>query len=292
MDADVPVIYPPNPNPKPPKMKMPAGAWDCHFHVVGPPNRFPYVHVREYLPPACPVEHYLAVAKILGFERGVVVQPTIHGFDPAVTLDAIKKSGGRLKGMIRPSPTLEKDEVKRLHDAGIRGMRVELRKLGAGFDEAKFKRLIDLAAQASWVVALHVEPDTIIRFADVIRRLPVQTVIENYALMDARNGVDQPAVRALIDLAQEPHIWLKTASAYRMLRKGATYEQVVPIAKRLHAATPERCIWGTDWPHPGVLEPGKMQVDEDLIDMLPDFIPDEINRRKLLVDNPKRLFDF
>src|SRR5689334_10453068 len=90
------VDYPPDPNPHTPCLKMPTGAWDPHFHVIGPPQRFPYVDGLNYFSPAAPAEHYFALAKILGFERVVVVQPRIHGTDPSVTLDAIAKSDGRL----------------------------------------------------------------------------------------------------------------------------------------------------------------------------------------------------
>jgi predicted TIM-barrel fold metal-dependent hydrolase len=286
------ICFPPNPNPRKPRLQVPPGAWDTHFHVYGPPHVFPFEKTDKYIPPACPIEHYLGVAKILGFERGVVVLPTIHGTDPAVIIDAMRKADGRLKGVTRADPKLDSSDLKALHAAGVRGVRIELRKLGKSFNETDLERVVSAAASMNWVLALHVEPDSLITHAERIRRLPSQVIIENFALMDAREGVDQPALRTLVDLSREPHIWLKTASAYRMLRKGATYEQVLPIARAVHAASPDRTIWGTDWPHPGVLEPGQMQIDEDLVDMLIDFVPDEVSRRKLLVDNPKRLFDF
>ena len=109
--------------------------------------------------------------------------------------------------------------------------------------------------------------------------------------LDARKGVDQPAMRTLVDLAQEPHVWLKTASAYRMMLKGATYEHMVPIGRAVHEAAPDRVIWGTDWPHSNAYTPGEMPNDGDLVDWLRDFVPDETRRRKLLLDNPKRLFE-
>jgi 2-pyrone-4,6-dicarboxylate lactonase len=143
----------------------------------------------------------------------------------------------------------------------------------------------------SWVVALHLYPNSIVRYADLIRRVPAPTIIENFAQIDARNGLDQPGLRTLLDLANEPHVWLKTASAYRMLSKGATYSQVTDIARIVHAKSPDRTIWGTDWPHGGNFTPGSVPNDGDLVDMLLDFVPNELTLRKLLVDNPKRLFD-
>jgi 2-pyrone-4,6-dicarboxylate lactonase len=287
------VDFPPDPNPRKPKLKVPPGAWDAHFHVIGPPQHFPYVAGLNYFSPAAPVEHYLAVARILGFERGVVVQPRIHGDDPSVTLDAITKSDGRFRGMIRADPNLDGADIRKLHAAGVRGIRIILnRKLGGAYDEKGFNRVVSLAADARWVVALQLDPANLIGLAEIIGRMPTPTILDNYIKIDARLGPDQPAMRTLLDLAREPHIWLKTASAYRMVWRGATWDQVRPIARAVHAASPDRTIWGTDWPHPDCFEPGLMPNDGDLVDTLLDYAPDESVRRKLLVDNPKRLFDF
>ena len=295
VDRKLRVNFPPTPNPRKPRLKVPPGAWDTHFHAYGPPQVFPYAEDRFFTPPAAPIEHYFKLAAFLGFERGVIAQSSVHGDrDLRVTLDAIEKSDGRLRGMIRASVDHDADDIRRLHAAGIRALRVTLagHLPGGAFDEKFLEQVVRLAAVKSWVVALHVDPESIVRLADRIRRMPFPTIIENYALMDARQGVDQPALRTMIDLAREPHVWLKTASAYRMMFKGATYDQIVPIARAVAAASPDRIIWGSDWPHSDVFDVGRMPDDGDLVDWLADFVPDEAARRKMLVDNPKRLFDF
>jgi predicted TIM-barrel fold metal-dependent hydrolase len=298
-----PVSFPPDPNPRKPKMKVPAGAWDCHFHIIGPPHVFPYVDKRWHTPPAAPVEHYLQIAQAIGFDRGVTVQSSSQGLDPAITLDAIRKSEGRLCGVLRADPSLTDDAIKKLHAGGIRGIRIELRESGGGgsvkvdpreqdghFTGERLDKVVAQAARHNWSVCLHIGPKSLIENADAIRKMPAQVVIENYASMDGRLGVDQPALRTLLDLAKEPHVWLKAASAYRMMLRGATWEQVVPIGRAVHSVSPDRTIWGTDWPHPGYFEPGKMPNDGDLVDSLMDLCPDETIRRKLLVDNPLRLY--
>ena len=230
---------------------------------------------------------------MLGFERGVVVQPRVQGLDPSVTLNAIAQSDGRLKGVVRADPRLDGSDIRKLHSAGIRGIRIELSKRqGGSYEEKTFSYLVSRAAEASWVVALHLDPESIVKLEDVIRRMPTQVILENYIKIDARLGLDQPALRVLLDLAKEHHVWIKAASAYRMVWRGATWDQIRPIARAVHAASPDRTIWGTDWPHPDCFVPGKMPNDGDLVDTLLDFVPDEEIRRKLLVDNPKRLFDF
>ncbi len=135
-----------------------------------------------------------------------------------------------------------------------------------------------LAASASWVVALHLDPASILRLAEVIRRMPTQTILENYAHIDLRDGLDQPALRTLLELSDEPQIWLKTASAYRMLRRGASYDQVTKLARLVHEKAADKVIWGTDWPHGDVFQPGQMANDGDIVDMLLDFVPDEAAR--------------
>ena len=176
----------------------------------------------------CALPIYLKVAKVLGFERGVLVQPSFHRGNMAIMEDALAKSEGRLRGMVVAEETFLDTDVKALHRAGIRGVRIELRAPGT-FDTAIVERQVAHAAKAGWVVALHLYPGTIISLADFIRRMPGPTVIENYAQIEAFKGLDQEPLRALLDLAREPQIWLKTASAYRMLRRGSTYEQVVAL---------------------------------------------------------------
>jgi predicted TIM-barrel fold metal-dependent hydrolase len=293
MDLKLQVPFPPDPNPRKPKFKLPPGTWDTHFHAYGPPQVFPYADDRNFTPAAAPIEHYFKLAAFLGFERGVIAQSSVHGDDDlSVTLDAIKKSDGRLLGMVRANPDYDPDDIRRLHAAGIRAMRVTLAgNLHGKYDEKSFAKIVKLAAVKSWVVALHVDPKSILEIADVVRKMPVQTIVENYAQMDARKGVDQPALRMMVDLAKEPHVWIKNSSAYKMLYRGGTYEQVVPIARAVAAASPDRSIWGTDWPHSGAFEVGMVPNDGDIVNWLLDFVPDETARNKMLADNPKRLFD-
>jgi predicted TIM-barrel fold metal-dependent hydrolase len=288
-----PVNYPPDPNPHKPRLKMPPGGWDTHFHAHGPPQLFPYSENRNYTPPAAPIEHYFAMASVLGLERGTIVQTAVQGPDTGSLFDAIRKSEGRLRGIIRANPDLDKSEIKSLHAEGIRGIRLNLvGRLRGGYDADFFQRAVAKAVEASWVVTMHIDTDHIIKLADVIRKIPAPTVIDNFGMIDACLGLDQPALNTLLDLLKEPHVWIKTAAAYRMLKKGATIEQMVEVARVVHAAAPDRTLWGTNWPHSDYFEPGGMPNDGDLVDWLLDFVPDEKARHKMLVDNPKRLFDF
>ena len=123
MEAKLRVTLPPDPNTRKPKFKPPPGTIDTHFHVFGPPHLFPYYENRRYTPPAAPVEHFFGMAKIVGIDRGVMVQPTVHHWDSASTLDAIDKGDGRLRGMIHANPEFDDADIEKLHAGGVRGVR-------------------------------------------------------------------------------------------------------------------------------------------------------------------------
>lgn len=293
MEDKLRVNLPPDPNPKPLKFKLPPGSWDTHFHLYGPPHRFPYVEDRRYTPPAAPLEHYIALADMLGIERGVLVHPMVHGFENWVTLDALKRTDGRLRGMIRANPLLDETDMKRLHEVGVRGVRFNLvEETGGSFDEAGFHIVAARCARLGWSVCLHIPGDKIREIAELLRRAPVNIIFDHFGRVDARKGVNQPDFRTLLHLMEEKNMWCKISGVDRLMQRGARYEDAPPLAEALIARAPDRIIWGTDWPHSSVYQPGKMANDGDLVNALLDLVPDEAQRKKVLVDNPARLFDF
>jgi predicted TIM-barrel fold metal-dependent hydrolase len=293
LDSSLRVNFPPDPNPKKPRFALPAGSCDSHFHVYGPPNIFPFTDKRRYTPPAAPVEHYLQVADLLGLQRGVMVQPNVHGFDTAITKDAVEKSSGRLFGMIRADPKLSPEQYRELHQAGVRGIRFNIaHHLGDSFDEEQFFRTVAKVEPLGWPIDLHLDADQLEARGEMIRKVQLPVIIDHMARVRAERGLDHPHCRTLLDIAGLSHVYVKLSGANRIIARGATYQQVLPIAKALVARAPDRMIWGTDWPHSDVFEPGKMPNDGDLVDMLLDYAPDEGVRKRILVDNPARLFGF
>lgn len=287
------VTFPPDPNPKVPRLKAPPGSWDTHFHVYGPPHVFPYAVKRAYTPPAAPVEHYLLINSALGLERGVIVQPAVHGTDTRVTVDAVAKSEGRLRGMIRVDPELTAERVRELHAAGVRAVRFPVaREHGNAFNPDLLHKTVALMEAKSWVVDMQVNDDVIHENAELIRSLPLPVVIDTWGRVDPMKGLDQPTLSTLLDLLGEGKVYLKIHGANRYLERGVPFETLVELARLLIARAPDRILWGTDWPHSFVFEPRHMPNDGDLLDMLLDFAPDEGTRRKILVDNPEGLFDF
>ena len=290
------VNFPPDPNPRTLRFAPPPGTCDTHFHVFGPPHVFPYAETRLYTPPAAPIEHYFSMAKRIGVERAVLVVPTVHGADNTVMHDAIAKGEGRLRGMIKSNPALTEADNRELHARGVRGVRFNwvgrLRGESGAFDVDRFLRVVGHMEPFGWPVDLHLDPHHLDERGEVIRRIPVPVIIDHFGQIDSKAGVDQPLVRVLCDLLSLGHVYVKVSCADRQIARGARYEDVVALARVLIEHAPDRIIWGTDWPHSFVWEAGKMANDGDLMNMLPDFAPDEAVRRKVLVDNPARLFEF
>lgn len=292
------VNFPWDPNPRKPRFTPPPNSCDTHFHVWGPPNLFPYAESRRYTPPAAPIEHFWAMASVIGIERGLLLHASAHGFDNAVTLDAVARSEGRLRAVLRATDRYDAAALKALHAQGVRGMRfnfIERLKTSAEsglFEGDLLQRVASQLAPLSWFIDLHIEPRLIIEKADVLRRLPVPVVIDHFGKVDLAEGVEQPAVRTLLDLLGEPNIWIKVSGGPARISVGGTLEQLTKLARALIARAPDRVIWGSDWPHSDVYEPGRMPNDGDLVNMVLDFAPDEATRRKILADNPARLVDF
>ena len=291
MTSELRVIYPPHPNPRRPDYTLPPGSCDTHFHIFGPPERFPYGPTKVYIAPAAPLEHFLNLMAVLGVARGVVVQPNAHGFDNAVTLDAVARSEGRFRGVVKADDSFSEDDFQRLHEGGIRGVRFNLIPTNAGrVDIPMFEAVIERIRPLGWSATFHCMPPELLATADWLRRLEVPTVIDHFGRVPFADGVGQPAFQALLGLARADHIWVKISCAERLTSVGAPYHDAVPFARALVDIAPERLLWGTDWPHTQRFEPGLQPDDGDLVDLIPKMIPDQETRRMILVDNPTRLF--
>jgi predicted TIM-barrel fold metal-dependent hydrolase len=293
MESKDRVNFPPDPNPNPLKFKPPAGACDVHFHIFGPPHVFPFVESRRYTPPAAPLEHYIAVMDYLGIERGVMVHPSVHGDDLAVTYDTLRRAPDRFRGMIRANPRMSADDYAALERIGVRGLRVNfIEEHGGIFDAAEFQAISTQAARANWCVCVHADGNTLAEHADALRACPAPVLIDHMGRVDGRRGINQPEFQTILQLMDEPHMWIKISGADRMMSRGSTFEQVVPFAHALVARAPDRVVWGTDWPHSMVFKPNAMPNDGDLVNMLLELVPDGAQRIRVLVDNPAKLFRF
>ena len=287
------VCYPPDPNPRTPQFRTPPGTCDTHFHVFGPPEKFPYSSQRVYTPPAAPLEHYLAMADIVGLHRGVAVTPMAHGTDNEATLDAIARSKGRLLGMAKIDDSFSDKDLERLHAGGIRGVRFNLIEASGGaVNLPLFERIADRIKGLGWCICFHAMPDELVEHAAWFPTLPTKVIIDHIGRISFELGVKQKPFQCLLDLARNEKMWIKTSGADRQKSRGFAMDDVVPYTIALAEIAPDRLIWGTDWPHGNIFKPNSIPNDGDLIDFLPKLMPDAAIRQKILVDNPARLFGF
>jgi 2-pyrone-4,6-dicarboxylate lactonase len=239
------------------------------------------------------------MTEVIGMERAVVVQPSVHGLDNSATLDAIAKSGGRFRGVARTDDQTTKTELQRLHDGGIRGVRFNLLDRPRGNVKLDvLDRCVEHIAEFGWSVDLHIDAKNLLEQERCIRNLPIPVVIDHIARIKPIEGLNQPAFQLLLELIREKHVWVKVSGADKICNAqvrsyfGLPFVEVIPFARALIGVAPSRVIWGTDWPHSNNFAPGRTPNDGDLVDLLAEFAPDETTRRKILVDNPAALYGF
>jgi 2-pyrone-4,6-dicarboxylate lactonase len=293
LEVVAPVNLPPDPNPNELRFAPPAGACDTHFHIFGPPHLFPFVSDRRYTPPACPIEHYLAIAKCIGIQRGVLTPSFAHGFDTASMLNALQGREAFLRGMIWADPSLAKDELEGLYTKGVRGIRFNFFPKWQGrLDRTFVLKYVEKLPERDWVLDFFIDSSSIKGLKDLATDLPYPVVVDHFAFLEADHGREDIHFQNLLDLCEHPNVWIKISGANRLMMRGARYEDVVAVAHALVERSPSRLIWGTDWPHTDVFVPGNVPNDGDLMNMLIDFVPDVTTRNRILVDNAARLFGF
>jgi 2-pyrone-4,6-dicarboxylate lactonase len=270
-----------------PLWPAPDGACDAHCHVFGPAVRFPYAPERRYTPDDAPKEALAALHARLGLSRAVIVQASCHGTDNRAMLDCIATDPRRFRGVAIVDDGFGEAELRTLHEGGVRGVRFNFVKhLGGAPDMAVFRRGVDRIRPLGWHVVLHLDAPDIAALAPMVAALPVPAVIDHMGRCPAADGVEQPAFRALLELARRDHVWVKVSGIERIAEP--PFRAGLPLARALMQAIPRRVLWGTDFPHPNL----KHAVDEaDLVDLLPDY-GDGAALQALLVDNPARLYGF
>jgi 2-pyrone-4,6-dicarboxylate lactonase len=271
-----------------PRFKLPPCACDAHCHVFGPATKFPYAPGRRYTPDDAPKEMLRALHDHLGVARAVIVQASCHGTDNAAMLDCIASEPARYRGVAIVNDSFTDKDFERLNAGGVRGVRFNFVKhLGGAPDLGVFARVMDRIKGRDWHVVLHLDAPDIVPLSDMIRKLPLPFVIDHMGRVPAAAGVDQAPLRALIELSRLENFWIKVSGAERI--STPPYTAAVPIAHALMQAAPERVLWGTDFPHPNATH----EADEaDLIDLVPQYAQDALAQRRLLVDNPARLYGF
>jgi 2-pyrone-4,6-dicarboxylate lactonase len=280
-----------HPSPSKPRLKLPPGACDTHFHVFGPQSRFPFSPDRSYTPEGdAPREQLFALHRQLGIQRGVVVQSAAHGFDNSAASDLIASGNGRYLGVALVPPTLPLAEIKSLHKQGFRGARFHFtRHLGTTAPIESVMKFAGRIAELGWHLQIHYIGDLLPELAPHLQRSPVPVVIDHMGRVDASLGLSQEPFRELMKLLENPNFHVKVSGSERISKQPAPWKDAWPFGRRLVEAFGDRVLWGSDWPHPNLKE---VPDDGMLVDIIEQMAPTEAERRALLVDNPQRLYRF
>jgi len=284
---------------------VPKGSCDCHVHVFGPVDRFPYASARPYTPANASLADLSELHEQLGIQRVVIVQPSPYGDDNRCLLSALYLLGTRARGIVVLDPRSDGSSLSEMHAAGVRGARLNLQIRGienAATAREEFRRLADLVGGRNWHIQIFSNLTMFATLADTIAQesLP-PVVVDHFCLVDARRGTNQPGFDELVALIRIGKVWIKLSSPQR-ISNDPDGSDVESIARTLISANPSRILWGTDWPHPGPW-PGTARDPSEIEPFHPFDDGHALNRlwrwterrdllQKILVDNPSRLYGF
>jgi D-galactarolactone isomerase len=268
-------------------LKAPPGACDCHMHVYD--VRYPVDPRWPVPPPIAPAAEYQRVQRELGLTRTVVVQPNAYAFDNRCTVDAIRDLGPQARGVATMPPDVTDAELARLHAAGIRGARCYmLPNAFLSWDDVR--AIAARVASVGWHVQVQLDGRELPARAALLAALPTDVVIDHNGKYMVPVPPSDPSFVALLRLLDSGRTWVKLSAPYETSKSGAPrYEDVSVLARGLVARNPERCVWASNWPHPGQNPPPSSAA---MLDLLLDWAPDEGIRNRILVDNPARLYGF
>ncbi|WP_431262217.1 amidohydrolase family protein [Roseateles chitinivorans] len=285
-------------DPSTPRFRLPDGAVDAHCHVFGPGAEFPYAPERKYTPCDAGKAQLFALRDRLGFSRNVIVQATCHGDDNRAMVDACRASGGRARGVATVRRGITDDQLKDLHDAGVRGVRFNFVKRLVDFTPRdELMEIAERVKALGWHVVIYFEAPDLPELWDFFSALPTTVVVDHMGRPDVTKPVDGPDFALFLRFLREhPFVWSKVTCPERLSVAGPPalngepepYRDVIPFARRVVEEFPDRVLWGTDWPHPNLKD--HMPDDGLLVDVIPRIAPTAELRQRLLVDNPMRLY--
>jgi len=275
-----------------PKRPLPAGTVDCHAHIFDRFERYPLAPGRKYHPPLCARESWLALHAALGVDYGVQVHGSPYGFDNSITEDFLKEHKGRFAGVAALHPETPEQKVRQLHDAGFRAARL-MDQFATGATTKDLEAVAARVAPHGWHVEINVMKSADwVELEPRLKRCPVPLVFDHLGRVRGGEGVNAPGFKVLLRLlTQREDCWTKISSWYRLSDTGLpNCADMQPLAQMLLRERPDRCVWGTNWPHPGLHD--HMPNDADLIDQLDSWLPGEAVREPLFAGNAAKLYRF
>ena len=285
-----PLTQPPDPHPRTPKLRVPPGAVDTHIHLFGPASRYPFDPGSRYVSQDALPEDYIKLQGVLGLSRAVVVSGGGYGRNTRHLSDTLARFPGRFRGVALLPDDAPDQEFERLGRLGVCGLRFVSPAHGAHLPHLS-PAMARRAHEHGWHVQFYPAAGDIVDLADQLLALPNQVVLDHFAAVPAAGGVEQPAFRTVLRMLDSGRVWVKLSGPMRCSRQDFPYAEVTPLAKALVRHAPERLVWGSDWPHVN-MNNRRMPNDGDLVDLLSEWAEDETVRKRILADNPQRLYGF
>jgi 2-pyrone-4,6-dicarboxylate lactonase len=278
------------PHPRKPLTNLPAGAVDAHCHVFGPCLVFPYAPRLKFTPAEAPKEKLFAVRDFLGFSRNVIVQAPCHGTDNRALVDALVTAGDRARGVACLPAGVTRAKLAELHAVGVRGVRFDLTRRAPGQPDTDFLDLADLVAELGWHVVVYLKAADFLDRWQLLTRLPTVVVVDYLGQPDISQPIDAQGFARFQQLMHEHgNVWTSLSGAERVSVVGPPgYDDFIPFAQRIATTFPDQVLWGTNWPHPDMTS--HIPDEGNLVDLIPRIAPGQDLQRKLLVDNPMRLY--
>ncbi|HVV11476.1 amidohydrolase family protein [Amycolatopsis sp.] len=285
------------PGPSEPAFRLPHGTVDAHCHVFGPQAEFPLAPERKYTPCDASKDQLFALRDHLGITRNVIVQATCHGADNSAMLDAVRAAGGRARGVATVPPDIGERELRELDAAGVRGVRFNfVRRLVDASPADALSTIAKKIAPLGWHVVLYFESADLEELEDFFGSLPAPLVVDHMGRPDVSKPLHGPEFSRFLRFVDRNEVQVKVSCPERLTVTGPpaldgerhAYTDVVPFARRVVEEFPDQVLWGTDWPHPNLKS--HMPDDGLLVDYVPQIAVTGEQQRKLLVDNPMRLY--
>ena len=289
----------------PVRFALPAGACDCHTHIFGDAQHFPQAADRVYTPEPASIEEMRTLHRALRMERVVIVQPSIYATDNACTLDAVRQLGSRARAVAVIDDQVSAAALDAMHEAGVRGIRINLATSGQTDPAAAGHRLQTAVEQLKgrpWHIQMYTTLPIVDAIRDQVAASPIPVVFDHFGGAQASLGTGQPGFDALLTLVRSGKAYVKISGAYRSSNAPPDYADVAPLAKALIAANLQRIVWGSDWPHPdsskvagrAATDVAPLQPIDDgrLLNQLEAWAPSAAQRNAILADNPARLYGY
>jgi 2-pyrone-4,6-dicarboxylate lactonase len=280
---------------RPPVPLPPPGSCDCQIHVYEDPAKYPPKWKIAHELPNATFADAQRVLGILGFERAVLVHASVYDTDYRMLIDILAGLPDRshYRGVIVLKDDVSDRELDRLKDLGVCGVRFHIAKRYEAYPKDAFKRTLTRARELGWHARLHLDPDDLLDYSDVLASFKdIPFVIDHMGRLDFGLGLEQKAFRWIVDRLRNENWWMMVSNGNRMSRFDSGWDDAVPFAHAYIDAAPERIVWSTDWPHVRWRKQ-RMMNDAEEVELLYRYVDyDQTLLQKILVDNPARLHGF